>query len=177
MTQMTEQQRARAKEYRKTDKYKAANKIRQERYRKTQKRRECLARYRATEKGKATDRKHDLKNRLSPKRKEFLRQWEASETAKKIRAEYRARPETKDLKYEKSLKRFYKMTLEDYNKMFSEQGGICAICKIKKEGRLYVDHCHNTQAVRGLLCRECNLGIGFLKDNVDFLKSAIEYLL
>jgi hypothetical protein len=52
----------------------------------------------------------------------------------------------------------YGITLEDYDRMFSEQGGTCALCdKPCATGRrLAVDHCHATGAVRGLLCVKCN---------------------
>ena len=51
---------------------------------------------------------------------------------------------------------------------------ICAICGITE--RLHIDHCHNSGDVRGLLCSNCNLGIGNLKDNIKILKNAILYL-
>ena len=53
----------------------------------------------------------------------------------------------------------------------------CGICKIKltlKE--INIDHCHVTNKVRGILCKSCNYGLGFFKDNKSLLVSAIEYL-
>ena len=50
----------------------------------------------------------------------------------------------------------------------------CAICGSKK--RLHIDHCHKSGDVRGLLCQNCNFGIGNLKDSIDNLKAAILYL-
>jgi nitrate/TMAO reductase-like tetraheme cytochrome c subunit len=78
----------------------------------------------------------------------------------------------------------YGLSKESYLQMVDKQGNKCAICneeesstyrkvKIKK---LSVDHCHNTGEVRGLLCSSCNRGIGYLRDNVDLLKNAINYL-
>ena len=55
----------------------------------------------------------------------------------------------------------------------------CAICgKTPKENkkRLAVDHNHNTEANRGLLCSNCNAGLGFLQDKKELLESAIKYL-
>ena len=75
--------------------------------------------------------------------------------------------------------RYYGITLEDYNSMFQEQGGCCAICKthqLKKKRRLAVDHCHDSGEVRGLLCQDCNTGIGLLQDSKDILYEAIKYL-
>ena len=77
--------------------------------------------------------------------------------------------------YGRKLKRTYGITLEDYYKMTDEQDGLCKICKIKPE-KLYVDHCHDTGIVRGLLCNQCNAGIAMLKHNPENLKEAIKYL-
>lgn len=79
----------------------------------------------------------------------------------------------------------YGITLEIFNKILKSQKGVCAICKkpeIIKDGRtgkkrnLSVDHCHNTNKVRGLLCSKCNNGIGLFNDSIKSLKSAIKYL-
>lgn len=74
------------------------------------------------------------------------------------------------------LKAHYGITLVDYERMLLEQGGACAICGGTATGTLHVDHDHNTGAVRGLLCRDCNRGLGCLKDNLDALRQAIKYL-
>ncbi len=73
----------------------------------------------------------------------------------------------------------YGLTEEDYNQMFTEQSGCCKICDTHQSEftkRLYVDHCHNTGKVRGLLCHQCNSGIGMLKDNPDLVLKAAAYL-
>ena len=78
----------------------------------------------------------------------------------------------------------YGITLRDYNYMFAKQRGVCSICKKQETsirhknnlGQLYVDHCHKTGQVRGLLCSRCNFGIGSLQDNEAFLWAAIIYL-
>jgi hypothetical protein len=70
----------------------------------------------------------------------------------------------------------YGISIEDYNKMFSEQDGCCAICGHKPDYNLHVDHCHTTQVVRQLLCHQCNNGLGCFKDNQDILLRAITYL-
>lgn len=80
------------------------------------------------------------------------------------------------------LKKKYGMSPDDYQILLKNQGGVCAICKGpptgtgKKNGRYYVDHDHNTGAIRGLLCHGCNTGIGHLKDSKEVLVSAIAYL-
>lgn len=73
----------------------------------------------------------------------------------------------------------YKITPNDYNQMFEDQLGKCKICdKHQSEftRRFAVDHCHDTNVVRGLLCSNCNRGIGLLKDSPEILQRASEYL-
>jgi hypothetical protein len=63
--------------------------------------------------------------------------------------------------------------------LLKEQNNSCAICGINGEElkrKLSVDHNHETNQVRGLLCNSCNLGLGQFKDSVVFLSYAIEYL-
>lgn len=67
-----------------------------------------------------------------------------------------------------------RFSAEEYLAMKNEQNGRCAICT--REKPLVVDHCHTKKKVRGLLCRSCNLTLGNVEDNVDFLKGAIKYL-
>lgn len=64
-----------------------------------------------------------------------------------------------------------------YDRMLAEQGGGCALCgKPPGEKALHVDHCHTTGKVRGLLCDNCNRGIGHLKEDPRILRAAITYL-
>ena len=79
-----------------------------------------------------------------------------------------------------NLKKLYNLTLEEYEALLSAQGGGCAICGIAqgtgRSGVLHVDHDHTTGKVRGLLCHNCNKGIGCLQDNPDLLRSGVRYL-
>lgn len=83
-----------------------------------------------------------------------------------------------------TLKRKYGITTEDYNKMADLQQGKCAICGEEQltennqynTKKLVIDHSHKNGKVRGLLCSECNNGMGKLKDSVEILKKAINYL-
>lgn len=75
------------------------------------------------------------------------------------------------------LKFKYGISREDYFRMLDDQEGVCAICEGNNEGRyLHVDHDHNTNEIRGLLCRHCNHGLGNFKDNPRFLTKACDYL-
>ena len=78
-------------------------------------------------------------------------------------------------RYKVHLKEKYGMTESDYYKLYNLQNGRCAICGLHQE-KLFVDHCHQDNKIRGLLCRTCNSGIGMLKDSIDILASAIDYL-
>lgn len=87
------------------------------------------------------------------------------------------------LEKERYLLSRFEISMQDYNNMLFAQGGVCAICKHpethKRNGKvkaLAVDHCHKTGVIRGLLCCDCNTGIGKLKDDVNVLSNAIEYL-
>lgn len=93
---------------------------------------------------------------------------------------YRNDPEFRAQKNRKRVTMRYGITVEDYDRMLVVQGGKCALCfaePVDEPGkRLHVDHCHDTGKVRGLLCVACNTGMGKLRDNVEVLKRAIEYL-
>lgn len=70
----------------------------------------------------------------------------------------------------------YNITEDDYNEMLDEQNGKCAICGSKTKARLHIDHDHETGEIRGLVCTNCNTGLGMFKDNIEFLSQAIHYL-
>ena len=77
------------------------------------------------------------------------------------------------------MKHKFGITLEQYNEMLVKQDFRCAVCnkhvsKLKKA--LDVDHNHETGEIRGLLCMNCNIGLGMFSDNIDNLEEAIEYL-
>jgi len=67
----------------------------------------------------------------------------------------------------------YNITLEEYNKCM-ETSVVCEICGGQEE--LVYDHDHITMKFRGVLCRQCNSGIGFLGDTEDSVLRAYEYL-
>jgi hypothetical protein len=72
----------------------------------------------------------------------------------------------------------YGLSESEYADMNASQHGVCAICKkTPAEGtNLRIDHDHNTGAVRGLLCHNCNVGIGLFFENIDLLNSASNYI-
>jgi len=83
------------------------------------------------------------------------------------------------------LKKRFGITLEEYNFLLDKQNGVCAICsepekrrdhRTKKPRALAVDHNHDTGEIRGLLCTDCNTGLGLLQDDPELLKLALSYL-
>ena len=77
------------------------------------------------------------------------------------------------------MRRMYGISVQEFNNLLEYQQGGCAICKkpIKNtRRRMNIDHCHDTNEVRGILCSGCNTGLGHLGDNIDGLKKAIAYL-
>ena len=75
-----------------------------------------------------------------------------------------------------NLKYRYGITEETYEKMLKDQDHCCAICKEKPKKHLAVDHCHETGKIRGLLCMNCNKGLGMFKDDENRMNKAIQYL-
>lgn len=81
------------------------------------------------------------------------------------------------------LTRTYGITLRDYEEMLKAQNSLCKICggtgfKMKEHHDLLlvVDHCHKTGVIRGLLCHNCNRGLGLFKDSPEALQAAKDYL-
>jgi len=121
--------------------------------------------------------------------KAYMKKWKAenaghnSEYQKAYQAEYNLRNEVQFKNWVRNLKRNYQLTPDQFNEIWANQDGKCAICdvQLKPRGRSHdaavVDHNHATGEVRGILCRACNHGIGNLKDDPKVLKAAAEYLI
>ena len=89
------------------------------------------------------------------------------------------RPYDYEYDKDKKLQAAYGIGYAEYNTMLAAQNGCCAICGTNSTGgrkAFHVDHCHDTGKVRGLLCGNCNSGIGNLRDDIGLLKRAITYL-
>ncbi|MEV7885418.1 endonuclease VII domain-containing protein [Streptomyces sp. NPDC002817] len=72
------------------------------------------------------------------------------------------------------LKRRYGMTEAEYDELVASQKGLCVICL--KAPAVHVDHCHKTGRVRGVLCFNCNSGLGLLRDDPEAMSRAADYL-
>ena len=72
------------------------------------------------------------------------------------------------------LKRRYGIGADEFDELVVQQGGVCAICG--RPDPEHVDHDHETGAVRGILCFNCNGGLGQFRDSIDSLLTAASYL-
>ncbi|WP_414170824.1 endonuclease VII domain-containing protein [Streptoverticillium reticulum] len=72
------------------------------------------------------------------------------------------------------LKRTYGITEAQRDEMITAQAGVCCICL--SAPAVHVDHCHETDKVRGVLCFNCNSALGKLRDDVGAMRRAIAYL-
>ncbi len=108
---------------------------------------------------------HRHKARLNP----IQRAWAQTEEGKRVQRNY-------------FYKRHYGITLERYEEMFKEQGGVCAISGLpspngqNSKSRLNVDHDHTTNQVRQLLHPDVNTALGFFQDNPEWLRRAADYI-
>lgn len=121
---------------------------------------------------------HVNNNRTDEVRKRqrnYMRVYYLRPEAGKKRKEYTENPVNKERRRILNLLREYGLSGEEFKKMLRNQEDKCAICK-EHLIKPCVDHCHSTGKVRGILCNTCNLAIGYLKDDPDLLKRAIEYL-
>jgi hypothetical protein len=72
------------------------------------------------------------------------------------------------------LPRKYGLTEVQRAELIASQGGVCCICL--SAPATHVDHCHKTGRVRGVLCFNCNSGLGLLRDDPDAMNRAADYL-
>lgn len=93
---------------------------------------------------------------------------------------YAASAEYRDQKRFIHKLRTYGITREQYEAMLAGQSGVCAICgELPSTGMgkaFHVDHDHATGVIRGLLCHECNTGLGKFKDDARMVEMAAAYL-
>lgn len=145
------------------------------------------------EKKREYDREHSRKRYASDpeyrqRRKESAERWRAKHPAQK-RAASRAWYERNRLLlseskhanrrehylYELAFK--YGLSPEQYLTLLERSNGCCEACGASDQDRvLSVDHCHRSKVVRGILCRRCNIGLGYFRDDPAALRAAAAYL-
>jgi hypothetical protein len=120
------------------------------------------------EKNKAQERKRNKEwfDAHPGARAEFNKKYKRNNGAKKKKQDQNSR-----------LKREHGITLEQKQKMFDDQKGLCAVSGLPlTEGNYHLDHCHKTKRLRGLITKKINWAIGLFEDNPELLRAAANYL-
>lgn len=122
---------------------------------------------------KAAEKRRAWRKKNREKHQQTQREW-------RERVGYNQRRKERGDHVRQQLKK-YGLTEEAFAELLNSQGGCCAICGqpdpgMKNSSRLYVDHCHETGVVRGLLCRACNTMLGSAKDMAAVLRSGADYI-
>ena len=140
------------------------------------------------ERARKRDNEHRRKRYAeNPEYREYGRRYQASHRAQinerrrrrwATDPDHRARLLASQVKYRRTyVLRQHGITPEQYDLMLALQNGVCAICrKTPERGLLYVDHCHRTGKVRGLLCMKCNSALGLYEDDPNRTEAATAYL-
>jgi len=84
-----------------------------------------------------------------------------------------------EMKRSHSLMSKYGITVFQFDDILKKQNYKCAACSCEFETRkqTHVDHCHKSKNVRGILCMNCNVTLGYAKEDVKRLRSLIDYLI
>jgi hypothetical protein len=126
------------------------------------------------------NRKYSDEERRLRRRKSSSNYYSHKEECQKRTREYYLKNQVKAILCNRnsSLKRDYGITQDDYEDMWIKQGGKCAVCERDDNNgkRFVIDHKHDTEIIRGLLCGNCNRAISLMKDNPDILEKAAKYL-
>ncbi len=146
----------------------------------------CEAAFQSSPKGKEKNRIYRLENAEYLKYYSGARRSDPAFRLKKSQydRQYRGREKVILTARMKRYKRLWKncthqQALDNYNNLYKAQQERCAICRRHQSlvwKTLCVDHDHKTGEVRGLLCDNCNRGIGLMNDDPALLKRAVEYL-
>ena len=125
--------------------------------------------------GNRTEYQRDYQRKYREEKKEKLREYNLVRNQNKAEylKEYRRN-------YYQTFKKYnmYGITREDYVLLLESQNNKCKICQLEfvTEGDIRIDHNHDTNQVRGLLCHSCNVALGHMKDDIQLLEKAINYL-
>lgn len=128
---------------------------------------------------KCRERARDYAKKHQKGRAEYSKKWCMlnKEHVKRTRKKYYKKNKNRIFLW--YLKRYYDLTFDQYNMILKNQKFCCGICKKKYEPndqKFHIDHNHDTNTVRGVLCRSCNHLLGCAKDSTDILYKAIRYL-
>lgn len=170
----------RSKAYREKniEKVKQSNKEYSEKNKESLKEKNKEWRARNKEKRQEYSREYNLKNK--ERRKEWFNDWKQKNPERLKELKKKSAEKNRLIERERKLKKFYNMSLEEFNLLSERQNHKCTICKkdaaLEKNKNLVVDHCHRTGKVRSLLCDRCNRTMGSLEENIEILESMIKYI-
>jgi hypothetical protein len=126
------------------------------------------------------DRVAEYRDKNRPRATQQARERRAKDPEKRRQYGREYRKRKPDLHRDEDLRLNYGITLDDFRELETKQNNQCAICGVSGETmrfkKLHVDHDHETKLVRGLLCNDCNRGLGCFKDNATALQKAVDYL-
>ena len=150
--------------------------------------------FKTDEKRKEYHRKYYLDNKdkwkLTPEQREEKKKY-MKEYNKKYRIEnrktllikqkeyYHNNKPSKEERRARVLQSRYGITIDEYCQLLTVQDGCCLLCGINQDELdypLYVDHNHETNKVRGLLCSKCNFKVGWIESNKDDLDEILNYI-
>ena len=111
------------------------------------------------------------------KAREYMKQYCKNHREEKKKYDKEHKEELKEYRTQYYIKKLYGLSHEGWLKLYKNQDGRCAICKklFEKPSDACVDHNHKTDEVRGLLCKNCNFGLGYFNDDLEIVKEAINY--
>jgi predicted Zn-ribbon and HTH transcriptional regulator len=125
--------------------------------------------------GKRTEYQREYQRKYREKNKEKLNKYNLVRNLNKAEhlKEYRKNYYQTFKKYDR-----YGITREDYELLLESQKNKCKICdfEFNSENDIRIDHNHNNNQVRGLLCHSCNVALGHMRDDIQLLEKAINYL-
>lgn len=124
---------------------------------------------------------------MTTSKKEYQKQWHIKNKERLSENKKDYYQKNKQAQRNRDLLSRYGITLEQYDIMREKQNYSCQCCgiheneletiyKASHHKRLFVDHCHETGKVRGLLCNACNTFIGFLETKQNLLTNALDYI-
>ena len=108
--------------------------------------------------------------------KEYQRRRQQTDDYKAWDKTRRATLKYKAHKRDYDLKRKFGISSDQHKRLLMNQDWTCSICNADLDTTSPIDHDHMSGGVRGVLCRECNLMLGLVRDNTTTLRNAITYL-
>lgn len=92
------------------------------------------------------------------------------------KVQYKLRYGKRNWTRSKNNKRLYNLSPAITALIISSQKGRCPICAKELTGQYCIDHSHDSNVIRGIICRQCNVALGMFSDSILILQQAIKYL-